>query len=119
MTMLWRGEVEHNYRIISPLRFETADYRMFTDPYGPYHSGAVGKIYSWDRGPYGLEFHGQETYVGRMEPDMGEGEVYPVDFVRRTPEFIEVRVDFSGSRLWDRDKRDGQTVRLYQWREGG
>jgi hypothetical protein len=29
----------------SPVYLDTAEYRLFADPYGPHHSGAVGKVY--------------------------------------------------------------------------
>jgi len=116
MTSWWRTDTESNYGTIRPLRVMTVDYRMFVDPLGPVHAGAIGKIYSFHNGPYDMEYHNHETYIDQIEPQMQEGEFCPVNFVRRTEAFIEVRVDFSNSRLRDRNKIDGLTFRLYPWK---
>ncbi len=118
MTTGFYSQTEPNYGAIrDPLRLETASHQWFVDPYGPHHPKAIAKLYAWDRMPYGFESHKHETYISRTDPAMDEGECCPVRFVRRTAEFIEVLVDFTGSRLWDKGGRDGQTVRLYPWTE--
>lgn len=106
---------EPNYGVIRPLRLETASYVWFVDPYGPDHAGAIGKIYAWDKIPYGFESHKYVTFIKRIEPLMEDGECLPVKFIRRISEFIEVQADFTGSRLWDKGKHDGQIIQLYPW----
>jgi hypothetical protein len=60
------------------LFLQTADYRLFTDPYGHICSGTVGKIYKLTSGcgpgfgeiPLG--------YVKKIEPKLPDGEDVPI-----------------------------------------
>lgn len=49
---------------------EIADYRLFADPYGPHHPGALGKIFMMGdaSGPFRDRFHGGISYIKSVEP---------------------------------------------------
>ena len=105
--------IEYDYTTIRPLRLEIASYRFFVHPYGPQHDDAVGRLYSWSNMPYDFISLHKEFYFNRIEPQLDEGETYPIKFVSQEEGSVVVKIDFSGSRLWDVHKRDGLEVTLY------
>ena len=110
------NESSYWYPNIRPLRIDTADYRVFFDPYGPYHSKAIGKLYSFEHLPYDFITKTRETYFSKVTPMLMEGQMIPVKYVSRYETTITVRADFSRNHHWhDQYGIDGKEFILTIW----
>ena len=104
-----------DYKDVIPLYLEICSYKFFVDPYGPVYSGAIGQIYSTDK-HHGSIFGIKQTHIVRTDPSLDEGEYYPIEVISQDLESIRVRLNYEGTRDWDRCNRDGLEVILYPWK---
>ena len=112
------NESSYWYPNIRPLRIDTADYRIFVDPYGPHHSKAIGRLYSTSSMPYDFEMRTRETYFSKVTPTLIEGQMIPVKYVSRNETTIIVQADFSRNHRWyDQYGIDGKEFILTIWEE--
>jgi len=60
------------------LELETADYRLFVEPYGPHHPKAVGRVYQVGSGT--IEWGAETTlaYVKKILPNLPQESRFPI-----------------------------------------
>ena len=97
------------------LTLATADYRMFTDPFGPVYTGAVGRLTEHTKTSQGW-FRGREVHLRSISPKLPDGTHLPVDVIFQDERIIIVKVDYLNSRYIDLLKLHGQQFYLFPWR---
>jgi len=77
----------------SNVYLEIADYRMFADPYGPHHPGAVGRIFKLGpaSGPFRDKSEEKITYLKSVEPYVFDREMG--DLLVPVRVYSQVRID--------------------------
>ena len=110
---LWKEKIP-DFKHAFNLTLEAADYRLFTDPYGPVHTGAVGRLTEHTKTSQGW-FKGKEVHLRTISPKLPDAEYLPVDVIFQDERIIIVKVDYYNSRYIDLLKLDGQQFYLFPW----
>lgn len=114
--------IENKERILNfadahNLTLVTADYRLFTDPFGPFYPGAVGTLTEFNKTSLGW-FRGRQIYLSTISPKLPDGGHFPVDLIIQDNETIIVRINYEYSKYLDLDKVDGREITLTTYQRG-